>query len=101
MSVHAPESSAPFVAYIGAFVLSLGISCLYGAFLFLTPGTTERIEMVWLLTAFSRSAVAIYVLNAVLAHALEPHWLPVALFDGACVIVQGLGLRRRWLVHAV
>jgi hypothetical protein len=58
----------------------------------------ERTEIVWLLTAFTRSAVAIYVLKSILAGQLQFGWITVALFDAACVLIQAIGLRRRWLV---
>lgn len=101
MGLHAPEDAAPYVSYIGAFVLSVGLSCLYGAWLVTQDATVERLETVWPLTAFARSAVAIYVIKGILAGELEAPWIGVALFDGACVVVQGVGLRRRWLVEAM
>lgn len=97
MGLHAPEDATPYVSYIGAFVLSVGLSCLYGAWLLQREGTSERLETVWLLTAFARSAVAIYVIKGVLAGELEAPWMMVAAFDGVCAAVQGVGLRRRWL----
>jgi hypothetical protein len=99
MGAHAPADANPYVAYIGAFVLSVGFACLYGAHLVRRGDAAEKMEMVWLLTAFSRGAVAIYVIKAVLAATLEPAWITVALFDGACVLIQMIGLRKRWLCH--
>lgn len=90
----------PYLSYIGAFVLAVGLSCLYGAYLVAQRAPAERLEVVWLLTAFSRSAVAIYVLKAVLVADLEPAWLMVAAFDGACVVIQAVGLRRDWIANA-
>lgn len=98
--LHTPLDAAPYVSYIGAFVLSVGLSCLYGALLLVQGAAPERLETVWLLTAFARSAVAIYVIKGILAGQLEAPWIGVAMFDGACVMVQGVGLRRRWLVPA-
>ncbi|HUY95703.1 MAG TPA: hypothetical protein VMU71_10405 [Terracidiphilus sp.] len=97
MGLHAPEDAAPYVSYIGAFVLSVGLSCIYGAWLLQRDATSERLETVWLLTAFARSAVAIYVIKGVLAGELEAPWMMVAAFDGVCAAVQGIGLRRGWL----
>lgn len=90
----------PWISYIGAFVLAIGLSCLYGAYLVVQRAPAERLEVVWLLTAFTRSAVAIYLFKAVLIADLEPSWLSVAAFDGACVVVQAIGLRRDWIAHA-
>jgi len=100
MGVHAPADSAPYVGYIGAFVLSVGLAGLYGAHLVANRAPIERIETVWLLTAFSRAAVVVYLLKCILAGQIEPAWISVALFDGVCVLVQAIGLRKRWLAHA-
>ena len=62
MGVRAPADALPYVGYIGAFVLSVGLACLYGARILRLPSSTERIETVWLLTALSRAAVALYLL---------------------------------------
>ena len=101
MGISAPPDAAPYIAYVGAFVLSVGAACMYGVRLIATGSRSERIEMIWLLTAFSRSAVAIYVLTAILAGSLELAWLPVAIFDAACAIIQSVGLRRKWIENAL
>lgn len=100
MGLHATGEVSPYVAYIGAFVFSVGMSYLYGAYLTAVEAAPERVEVVWLLTGFARSAVSIYVLKAVLLGSLETGWLTVALFDGACVVIQAIGLRKRWLFDA-
>jgi hypothetical protein len=100
MGIQAPADALPYVGYIGAFVLSVGLACLYGALLLHAEAAASRIETVWLLTAFARAAVAIYLLQAVAAGKLETTWLNVAAFDGTCVLIQGIGLRRRWLKNA-
>jgi hypothetical protein len=56
--------------------------------------------MVWLLTAFTRSGVAIFVVTQILTQTLETGWVTVALSDGACVLIQAIGLRKGWLAHA-
>ena len=100
MGLHAPSEAYPYVSYIGAFVLSIGMSCLYGARLIARDAPPGRIETVWLLTAFSRGAVAIYVLKGIIAGEFAVPWLTVAAFDTACVVIQAVGMRKRWLVHA-
>jgi len=100
MGLHAPADSVPYVSYIGAFVLSVGLCYLYGALLIAIEAPAERMEMVWLLTAFICSAVAIYVLKGVLVGDLESGWITVAVFDAACVLIQAIGLRKRWLFDA-
>ena len=99
MGVHAPQDAAPYISYIGAFVLSVGLACLYGVRL-IARQAPEKLEVVWLLTTLTRSAVAIYVIKCVLAGELEPAWFVVALFDAACAVIQAVGLRKRWLVEA-
>lgn len=98
MGLHVPVDAEVYVAYIGAFVLSVGFSCLYGASL-VRRHECRKLEVVWLLTAFARTAVALYVLQAVLTGRLEWGWFGVAVFDGICAIVQGVGLRKGWLAH--
>lgn len=100
MGVHAPSNAMPYVGYIGAFVLSVGLSCAYGAYLIHVCACVERIETVWLLTAISRAAVGAYLLQGILTGAFEPAWISVVLFDGTCAVVQGVGLRRKWLKDA-
>lgn len=98
VGVDAPLDATPYVSYIGAFVLSVGLSCLYGALLLMQETAPERLETVWLLTAFARSAVAIYVIKGVLAGQLGAPWMAVALFDAACVAIQAIGLKKKWLI---
>ena len=100
MGLHPAADTTPFISYIGAFVLSVGISYLYGAYLIAVDAPSARIEIVWLLTAFTRSAVAIYVFKSVLVGDLEFGWITVAAFDAACAVIQAIGLRKRWLADA-
>jgi hypothetical protein len=85
------------VSFIGAFVLSVGLACLYGVILITRRESPRSLEIVWLLTAFTRASVAVFVGTQILARTLEPGWLTVALSDGACVLIQGIGLRKGWL----
>jgi hypothetical protein len=96
-----PRDATPFLSFIGAFVLAVGLGYLYGALLMRRTRGTQRLEAVWLLTAMIRSSVAIFVLAAVLNGSLDPGWLTIALFDGICVVIQAHGLRRGWLSHVV
>ncbi len=99
MGLSVPSDATPFLSFIGAFVLAVGISYLYGALLIHRTGGVPRLEAVWLLTAIIRSSVAIFVLAAVLNGTLAAGWLAIALFDGICVCIQARGLRRGWLSH--
>jgi hypothetical protein len=100
MGVHAPADSLPYVGYIGAFVLSTGLACLYGARILRISSSPERIETVWFLTALSRAAVTLYLLPEISIGSFEAAWLSVVVFDGTCAIIQGIGLRRGWLRDA-
>jgi hypothetical protein len=99
MGLAVPEDSTPFLSFIGAFVLAVGLSYLYGALLVRHVGGTHKLEAVWLVTAIIRSSVAIFVLAAVFNGKLSPGWLTIAAFDGVCVLIQASGLRRGWLLH--
>ncbi len=100
MHLHVPSDALAFLSFIGAFVFSVGLSCLYGALLLAQGDYGAKIEMVWLLTAITRGAVAIFIVAQVLASTLEVGWLTVAATDGACVVIQAIGLRRGWLRDA-
>ncbi|MGA8087803.1 MAG: hypothetical protein WCA10_10875 [Terracidiphilus sp.] len=99
MGLSVPRDAAPFLSFIGAFVLAVGLSYLYGAMLIHRTGGVPRLEAVWLLTAIIRSSVAIFVVAAVLNGTLALGWITIAIFDGICVCIQARGLRRGWLSH--
>lgn len=97
MHLQAPSDALIYNSFIGAFVLSVGLACLYGALLACHNGSRTKLEIVWLLTAFTRASVAIFVVGQVLVSTLEAGWLTVAAADGACVLIQAIGLRKGWL----
>jgi hypothetical protein len=99
MGLSVPRDATPFLSFIGAFVLAVGLSYLYGALLIHRNGGIPRLEAVWLLTAIIRSSVAIFILAAVLSGTLPAGWLTIAVFDGICVLIQARGLRKGWLSH--
>jgi hypothetical protein len=99
MRLHAPADALPYISFIGAFVLSVGLSCLYGARLMFRRASPCMLKVVWLLTAITRASVAIFVLAQILSQTLELGWLTVAFMDGACVLFQAIGLRKGWLAN--
>jgi hypothetical protein len=100
MDLHAASAALPFLSYMGVFVLSVGLACFYGGWLALRPATTEKLEVVWLLTGVTRALVAVFVLCSVLSNSLERGWITVALTDGFFALLQIYGLARGWLKRA-
>lgn len=100
MRLHVSANTLPFLSYIGAFVLSVGIACLYGALLTTRSVFTQKLEVVWLLTAITRGLVAIFVTWSILSGTLEAGWITVAISDGAYALLQGIGLAKGWLADA-
>jgi hypothetical protein len=99
MSLDAPANALVYVSFIGAFVFSVGLACLYGARLAYRASCLPKLEVVWLLTVLARASVASFVFAQVVNGALQPGWLSVAVTDGTCVVIQTIGLRRGWLAH--
>ncbi len=97
MKLNAAPDTLPFLSYIGVFVLSVGLACLYGGWLAIKHGSPEKLEVVWLLTAITRGLVAVFVLVKVSSDSLEPGWNAVSMTDGAFAILQVAGLARGWL----
>lgn len=97
MRLHVPSDSLPLLSYIGAFVLSIGMACFYGAFVI---ASTPKLEVVWLLTGITRTCVALFVAVQILSGVLDAGWASVAVTDGAFAILQATGLARGWLADA-
>jgi hypothetical protein len=97
MQLHAPDAAMVYLSLVGAFVFAVGLAYLYGAWLVACNGCRRRLEMVWLLTAFTRTSVAVFVFSQVLTSTLEAGWLTVALTDATLVLIQTIGLRKGWL----
>jgi hypothetical protein len=97
MKLHAAADTLVFISYIGVFVLSVGLGCLYGGLLAVKGASADKLEVVWLLTAITRGLVAVFVVVKVASGAVEPGWSPVAFTDGAFALIQFIGLARGWL----
>jgi hypothetical protein len=93
---HAPQP-VEFAAYIGAFVLSVGIAYFYAAWLPMDAANAPRWQTVWLLTALSRTLVAGFLTWHMIAGRMEMAWISVALTDGALALFQWVGLSKGWL----
>ncbi len=93
-------NTPPFLSFIGAFVLSVGLACFYGALLATRPVSTPKLETVWLLTAITRASVALVLCAKIFTGDLASGWATVAISDGAIALLQLIGLSRGWLTHA-
>jgi hypothetical protein len=100
MRLHATTDALPFLSYIGAFVISVGFACLYGAFLTTRSCFGAKLEVVWLLTATTRGIVAVCVIKQILDGTLETGWITVAISDGGFALLQTIGLAKGWLTDA-
>ena len=97
MGLHIPEASHIFLSYIGVFVGSVGLACLYGGLLLARTVFVEKLEVVWLVTAISRGLVALFVIAHIASGRLDPGWLIVAISDGLLATFQSVGLATGWL----
>lgn len=97
MQVSVPTDALSYISYIGAFVLSTGIACLYGASLISPTAVSVKLEVVWLLTAITRGLVALFVGSSIIHGTLSAAWLSVALSDGFLAAFQFAGLAAGWL----
>ena len=92
-------AATPFLSWIGAFVLSVGLACLYGAMLTSDKAMPAKLSVVWLLTGITRALVAVFVLSQIETGSLESGWISVALTDGTLALLQFAGLATGWLAR--
>jgi hypothetical protein len=99
MGLHAEPLTLVYLSYIGAFVLSTGLACLYGALLVQNRSNTvlPKLETVWILTSITRACVALFVISSIATHRLETGWITVAVSDGVLALFQLIGLTKGWL----
>lgn len=97
MGIRHPPEPIGYAAFIGAFVTSVGAAYLYGATLPMNSTNAPRWQTIWLLTALSRSLVALLLGWQVFSGKLETAWLTVVAMDGLLAALQWTGLSRGWL----
>ena len=97
MGLHRMPEPVVFASFIGVFVLSVGLAYLYAASLPWTAANRPLWKTVWLLTALTRSLVAVFLVWKIIGGQIEPGWITVALSDGALALIQWLGLGKGWL----
>ena len=100
LELRANSAALVYLSFVGAFVFSVGLACLYGALLARRGGNKAQLEMVWLLTAFTRTSVALFLIEQIVVGHLAVEWLTIAAFDGSCVLIQAIGLHEDWLAYA-
>ena len=93
---HGPQPLA-FASFIGAFVFSVGAAYLYAARLPRDVAHAPDWQTVWMLTALTRTVVALFLAWQMILGHLELAWISVALTDGALALLQWTGLRKGWL----
>ena len=99
MGLSASSGSLTFLSFIGAFVLSVGVACLYGAWLATLPVFALRLREVWILTAITRGLVAAFLFAKILSGTLPPGWSSAAVSDGAFALLQIVGILQGWLTR--
>jgi len=99
MHLNVASPALPFLSYVGVFVLSTGIACLYGAYLTMQVVFKQKLEVVWILTGITRALVSIFVLAKISTGTLESGWITVAITDGAIALLQAFGLWKGWLAN--
>lgn len=100
MHLRVSPDALPFLSFIGAFVLAVGIACLYGAVLATRAVSAPKLEVVWLLTAITRGLVAMFILVKIAWGGLETGWAMVAISDGILALLQAIGLGSDWIDDA-
>jgi hypothetical protein len=100
MGLSSGGGSLLYLSFVGVFVLSVGVACLYGAWLAGLPVFAFRLREVWILTGIARGFVAIFLLFQMLRGELEPGWSSAAVSDGLFALIQIVGLQRGWLTVA-
>ncbi len=100
LRLRVPSNQFIYLSFIGTFVFSVGLACFYGALVAYRGEGQKELEIVWLLTAITRTSVAMFVAAQVMNGSLDFEWLAVAGFDGMCVLIQAIGLRNGWLASA-
>ena len=97
MQIPSPHVS---IEYTGVFVFSVGFSYLWAfAFWACNPRHLGEWKAQWILTAFIRSFVAIFVFWNVITAQLELSWLSVAFTDATFALIQWTSLSKGWLAY--
>ncbi len=101
MGVDAPPQPLAFASFVGAFVLSVGLSYFFvlgsGP---RSPNSTSSWKAQWQVTALVRTSVALVLFSEIASGRMEQAWIAVAVTDGLLAAIQWIGLLRGWLNYA-
>jgi hypothetical protein len=87
-----------FASFIGAFVMSVGLTYLWVAIRWpISTAAASRWQTQWIITALVRTVIALFILSEVVTGTMESTWITVSLSDGVLAIIQWFGLSRGWL----
>lgn len=101
MRVSSLPQPIEFAGFIGAFVLSVGLTYLFMVMRWpLARGNADLWKAQWSITALIRTLVALFLLLQIARGRMEMAWITVALSDGTLAAVQWVGLALGWLTHA-
>lgn len=93
MGIQAERANLVWYSYIGAFVLSVGLSYFFP----LLDDSLAGWRMQWRISALARTLVAVFLVLKFSTGELQWQWLQVAATDGSFALIQWTGLWRRWL----
>jgi len=82
--------------FVGAFVMGVGLSYLWGLATPRFDQRAHRLHGVWGATAAIRTCIAAFTLTAVATKHLEPAWLVVGASDATLALIQIRALKARW-----
>jgi hypothetical protein len=97
MKLSVPADVLPYQSWIGAFVLSTGLTYAWAIRQPANDRDRGAREAIWKMTALVRSVIAILLAAKILTGGLSAGWATVAATDAMVALVQWVALRRRWL----
>jgi hypothetical protein len=91
------EDAAPYLSYMGVFVLGIGLSYFLCGKLERTEKLCACWEATWRFTATCRSLVALFLVCQISLGRFPVPWITVAISDATLAGFQWIGLRQGWL----
>ncbi|MGZ8898548.1 MAG: hypothetical protein ACXW3Z_00485 [Limisphaerales bacterium] len=97
MGVTQAPAEPVFISFIGAFVLSVGLTYLVFAGSPRSESELGAARAAWLITGLGRLCAGTFVLLAITAGRMELPWISITVVDLSIGGFQLIGLRRQWL----